>query len=537
MANTLKSGSPKSADKGGGRNNTKALIVGVLLVFVCATIFWNQNILTELNKGNEQVRAGNNNPANSTRYKKLVESHAEELITLTKTHVEQLESLQNTIDSHAETIKTLKEQLELQSDSTNEVGQAELQSVSTTQEVGEYKYPELGADFVDDYIDHCADESCMKAYNVSTVTNKPGGFYSGFRNQMMVFTAIVINTHKKGHGQIFVGSLKQKDTYGTNKYIPFERLWDVGYWNSFYPLLPRLVRPDPVIHDQWDVENDKYYWYNGSFTDANNSTWTDRPTRPAYEGKQHHLFGAYQRYSRGVGGLAEGLDGHRHPAEILMMRGAMRPHAKLRKLIDGFLASLRNGTDTTEPVEYMTLHARIEPDMQKHPVCKHLKVLNLTDIFDWIQEKWPDPPAKHIFMPINRQMLEKEGREENLQYHLAKNQTEHINWIAVNNLRALNEARDKGLWGGRAKVFEFGANALKDTEFADRPSTIGALVNFFIAIGGNIFVGTTISTYAHDILATRFFRNKTENCNYLYLPDGLHDWTPPGTIDPPGSQC
>lgn len=467
-------------DKGGGRIGGKALIVVPILVFVSwANLFRNQNILTEYAPESEQLRE-ENNLDNSTRYEKIVE---------------------------------------------------------TTKEVGQYKYPKLGTDFVDDYIDHCADESCMKAFgNTSTMAGlKQGFFYSGFRNQMMAFTAMVLDCKKESHGQILLDTLKQKDTYGSNKKIPFERLWDVGYWNSFYPLLPRLVRPDPVIHDQWDAEHNRFYWYNGSFTDANNSTWSKESTRPYKDEKQHHLFAAYIGYTKGKGRLGTGLDGHRHPAEILMLRGAMRPHPKLRKIIDGFLASLQNGTDATEPVEYMTLHARIEPDMQKHPVCRQFKVLNLTDIFDWIEEKWPDPPAKHIFMPINRQMLEKEGSEDVVNYFQKRNQTEKINWIAVNNLRALNEARDKGLWNGRAKVFEFGANALKDTEFAGIPSTTGALVNFFIAIHGNIFIGTKISTYAQDIVTTRFFRNNMEN--YIYLPDGLHDWTPPGTIDPPQFSC
>jgi hypothetical protein len=35
---------------------------------------------------------------------------------------------------------------------------------------------------------------------------------------------------------------------------------------------------------------------------------------------------------------------------------------------------------------------------------------------------------------------------------------------------------------GRAKVFEFGANVLKDTNFHDRPSTTGAVLNFFVGI-------------------------------------------------------
>ena len=115
-------------------------------------------------------------------------------------------------------------------------------------------------------------------------------------------------------------------------------------------------------------------------------------------------------------------------------------------------------------------------------------------------------------------------------------QKKKINWIAVENLRALNQARDFGLWNGQAKVFEFGSKALANVEYYQkRPSTTGALINFFIGVGAKIFIGTEVSSYSHDLLATRFYRDQMEN--YKYLPDGLHPWIAPGTIDPPGFGC
>jgi hypothetical protein len=89
-----------------------------------------------------------------------------------------------------------------------------------------------------------------------------------------------------------------------------------------------------------------------------------------------------------------------------MLQGAMRPHPNFQAIIDRLLAEsgLEKGS------HYMTLHARVEPDMQRHPMCVDKKVLNLTDIFDFIQKKWQDkPPVSLIFMPVNRQILEKEG--------------------------------------------------------------------------------------------------------------------------------
>jgi hypothetical protein len=90
----------------------------------------------------------------------------------------------------------------------------------------------------------------------------------------------------------------------------------------------------------------------------------------------------------------------------------------------------------------MTLHASVEPDMQRHSICRDKKVLSLTDIFEFMESRWNDPPAPHVFMPINRQLPEKEVKME-------KRKNEGTNSIAIQNLKALNRARDEGPWGGR----------------------------------------------------------------------------------------
>ena len=389
--------------------------------------------------------------------------------------------------------------------------------------------------------DVVADMTSTKPWsNVTTMGFYEARLYAGFRNQMMVFTIVVLEALKDNCGQILLNTIAEKDTYGSNQNIPFARLWDVPYWNSHYPQLPRLVDFDADIHDQFDPNERKWYRRpNNDWTDRNNSTTYEKPSRPKPFGKQHVLLSAYQRYGKGNGPyVAEG--GHRHPAEILMLKGAMRPHPVLRQIIDEKLHSLEGGhAGADNKIDYITLHARVEPDMQKQMVCVPKKVLNLTDIFQWMEETWPNnPPAKHIFMPINREYLEQEGSDEAVAKLKKRNKADKINWIAVENLRSLNRARDEGLWNGQAKVFEFGSRALADVEYyKDRPSTTGALVNFFIGVGAKIFIGTEVSSYSHDLLATRFFRGEMDN--YKYLPDGLHKWTPVSAnlVDPPGFAC
>lgn len=362
--------------------------------------------------------------------------------------------------------------------------------------------------------------------NLTTLAFYEGRFRSGFRNQIMAFTIVVLYALKNGHGQLLLPSLRQKDTYGTNGFIPFERLWDVPHWNSHYPHLPRLVQYDETLHEQFRLKSNPP-WYRtetNQFDNANGTFRTDTPERPYAFGKQHELMGAYMAYGKGNGPYV--MNGHRNPAEIRMLQGAMRPNPDLQLIIDDKIQTLVGNASNNN--NYMTLHARVEPDMQQHPLCRDKKVVNLTDIFHFLHIQWPEPPMSTIFLPINRQILEQAGTV-NIQ------KPKKTNWIAVNNLVALNDARDKGLWDGRVKVIEFGSNALEGTWYSNKPSTAGAMLNFFVGIGAEIFVGTEVSSYSHDLLATRFYRGYRQN--YKYLPDGLHDWTPPGTIDSPGFRC
>ena len=337
--------------------------------------------------------------------------------------------------------------------------------------------------------------------------------YSGYRNQVMAFTMLVLRAHQEGHGQFLLESVYMKDTYGTNKFSPFDYYFDVDHWNSYHSQgLPRLVEYDPVLHNQWDPLNKKFRLSNETYT---------RPF--GYHGRIPKLMSSYVRYAhRGKGQYA--VNGHRNPMEILMFRGALKPHPDLQDILDQILK--HNFTSN-----YMTLHARVEPDMQRHKVCRQYKVTNLTDIIDMLYQQWPDGPPHGIstvFIPINREFLEKEGYPNT-------GDSSKTNWIAVENLQALNQIAKEGLWKGSCRVVEFGSRSLKGSRYEERPSTSGAILNYFLAIGAQVFVGTEVSSYSHDLLATRFFRKRMDN--YHYRPDGLHPWTPPGTVDPPGHRC
>jgi hypothetical protein len=79
-------------------------------------------------------------------------------------------------------------------------------------------------------------------------------FFFGFRNMAMQFFYTVLYAIDNDFQQLYLPSLRYEDYSGASgttliPHIPHELLFDVVYWNSFYPKLPRLVRYHPVFTD------------------------------------------------------------------------------------------------------------------------------------------------------------------------------------------------------------------------------------------------------------------------------------------------
>jgi hypothetical protein len=293
-------------------------------------------------------------------------------------------------------------------------------------------------------------------------------------------------------------SLRHKDTLGTEQLIPHQALFDVPYFNSLYPDLPiRFVLCDTA-------------WDNATRTQCQNATIMS-------EG-QSHMFGLYVRYRRltGKGGLA--LPGQRHPVDLAIVKGAFRPHPWLRAIIQKLLQDKFQTTNVTD--KFFTLHARVEPEMLRHQPCWQYKEMNLTKIFQMLEDTFPEPPAPYMFLPINRDNMEKEGDPNHPKMAEFNNMT---NFIAVENLETLNRAVRHGLWGGRVQVFEFGSHSLVGTRYQQRAAIVGGLVNFYIALQSKVFIGTQISTYSMELMTQRFYQGNLEN--FKYLPTGIERWT------------
>lgn len=390
----------------------------------------------------------------------------------------------------------------------------------------------------------------------------------------MSLTMLILKARQEERAQILLDSLLHKDTYGTNLFSPFEFYFDVEHWNQHHSVLPRLVYFDPTLHSQWNPQTQSYHE-----SILNGTTPTKNVTRPyGYAKGSTRLAAAYQRYVKGNGkyvgaggavdGGQDGVDNtnntlttgssQRNPAEIVMLQGALRPHPALQDVLDNIKSNMmtiakkntNNDKKTITKLLYMTLHARVEPDMQRHLVCKDKKVLKLQAIVDMVETTIVDGASKLdvVFLPINRQYLEQEGIVNGIDAMImeggntttttSSSSSTNINWIAVENLATLNRLRTHGMWNGTVPVVEFGSNALKGTVYEHRPSTAGAILNYFLGLEADIFVGTEVSSFSHDLLATRFFRGRRDN-NYKYLPNTglLESWITPDVVDPPGHVC
>jgi len=400
----------------------------------------------------------------------------------------------------------------------------------------------------------------------------------------MAFTMLAIRANYFGHEQLLLDSLYHKDIDGSKKFSRFEFYFDVDHWNSYsrqarseekgkqidsdkeydqYPnYLPRLVLSDPMLHTEWNATSSKFI---GRASKNNTKPYT-------FFQKDSMLFSNYVFYAKGRSPFTPtGKKGktavvtERNPADILMLQGALRPNPAMQALIDKSkqhlldLAKQRTGSASLSPFRYMTLHARVEPDMQHHPVCRDQKVYSLQEIVDMIESKWQGPPpVDAVFLPINRKVLEKEGTIKPESYiepskRPKTNSTDaykkvkgEINWHAVDNLRLLNQLTNRdgkggGMWNGTVPVVEFGFEALRGTVYENRPTIGGAIHDYWLALDAHIFIGTEISSFSMDILAARFFRGANDSDmkknNYKYLPSGVQEWINDEMISPPGMVC
>ena len=156
---------------------------------------------------------------------------------------------------------------------------------------------------------------------------------------------------------------------------------------------------------------------------------------------------------------------------------------------------------------------------------KRHTITNMTAIIDMIYEKFPEPPVSTVLLQFSRDQLDPYA---NSTY---KNDTTHD--LLVDNIKQINLLVEKGMWGGKVKVVEAGSRKLEEAgnPFYARYSTIaGGIMNLFLAIEADIFIGTAISTYSAVAVNARYYRERKEN--YFYHPDGMYLVPPENSTRP-----
>ena len=199
-------------------------------------------------------------------------------------------------------------------------------------------------------------------------------FYSGLNNQMHRFIGTILLANTEKTGQIIEESIRWKDTFGTNKGVPHYRLWDVVHWNSFFPTLPRFASYDSEHHPHLQphlrnttIEGKVYSEIEVKHRKLDWDIWANKSIthpRPMGQFPQQNL----NRYKQFTKKLDLGHKTEKDHLEMysLILKDALRPHPFLQKIIKEEMSKLRG----EEGGKFMTLHARVEPDMARQDrVC------------------------------------------------------------------------------------------------------------------------------------------------------------------------
>mmetsp|Transcript_10557 Transcript_10557/g.11645 ORF Transcript_10557/g.11645 Transcript_10557/m.11645 type:complete len:508 (+) Transcript_10557:144-1667(+) len=361
------------------------------------------------------------------------------------------------------------------------------------------------------------------------------GFYGGFCNQYFMFLGVTLLVLDLNYTQMYAGSIRWNDLYGTETKVRHEALFDVVHWNSFYPTLPKIVHHDSnVFTDVYlhydergsPIENHatnekilskqgeapRMIWYNGGVSYLN-------ATKPyAIGGAPKTIRIANNRYKQ----FFKRLQGDKTSSSeltlySLVVKEAFRPHPELQLIINNYLSKTiqqQQSQNHDKKQEYIVLHARIEPDMQKHPMCQDKKVTNFTEIIELLHSTFQSPPASKLIILLNRGLLEEEVEKHH--------RGEESNILAVHNLQVLNHVMKHGLWDGQTQVIEAGSRLAKESNHAiySKYTVIsGGIINFFLSLRSKIFIGTEVSSYSTSIVNSRYYRNQKKN--YFYIPGKL----------------
>jgi hypothetical protein len=335
--------------------------------------------------------------------------------------------------------------------------------------------------------------------------------------RFVAFTSYAL-TH--GFDHMLLPSIRWKCEHGMagTSAVPFELLFDVDHWNADTDL-PRLVDFDESEHFDWDP-------FTGLFRGACEVLDAYISRGPGFK---HVIYNRSSHFRHPVpygGGNALGILFYeyvkydkRRPKLLLSKQNtkvgfleveakitrAMRPTAVIERLIRETLS----GNDLPP---FLALHARFEPDMLVHAACKHVKVYNLTDVFDMIRElNFANATNRSIFIAVNvNEMM----RASQFKWFRKEHQL---------NMRALQGVMSHGLdlpSGENVTVSVGGHTAFRSDQIDScAHEIVSSVVSFEIAVQAKIFIGTYVSSWSATVWKARHYMGRGEN--YAYTPNGL----------------
>jgi len=271
---------------------------------------------------------------------------------------------------------------------------------------------------------------------------------------------------------------------------------------------------------------------------GNGRLWND------YIGLQRSRRGTTQSIGVGNNQIRQVYPDHVHVEKAIYE--LLRPSKYLSLAIDGVMQNAIQRNDTAATIDkpkarLLALHPRIEQEMMTHACAKYIET-NLTKVFEMIRTY---PPLIETNSSINS-----EYRFDLMFLAVSKDQVDKIptgilasNPIPIENNKTLWNARMHGVFGHENNrgipMFESGTDAASRIQFPrlhngkheqntsafDTPESLGVLelvgsvINFFLLVQADIFVGVKGSTYSTDAFSVRYYQGGKEN--YIVGPDGI----------------
>jgi hypothetical protein len=383
--------------------------------------------------------------------------------------------------------------------------------------------------------------------NATVALLTPPGFLGGYRNQVIRLISLCVHARQHDIHQLLLPSLvwgTQIDAVGyggTWRSIPMDHIFDIHHWNSFAPhSVPRLVNADALGHesDCWSsTQNDSIHAYvdalqtlalqSGRITPIQNITrdfFLDalhvNPRKVDYLPLVEHchnpkVYGGGKRLGRLWKDYLHYRSIYPHMVPFAMDRAvmtALQPAPTWRTVAH---ACIQQHTSSS----FVALHARVELEFLHHP-CGMTAESNLTTLLHTVQQTLTPlhPSLSALFVAVSRDGVVAKGDPKMYRASQA---------IADDNRAALDRYLGDGttstsrseLLGGWT-VFTCGDRALQQyyTQYPNSPrygSLLESVLNFYIAVQSDVFVGVGNSSYSADVFTTRYYQGKGDT-NYRY---------------------